>query len=66
MYDRMSGKIRPTKINSINGDNIDMTSLKIVCTHSVAMTMEKKGILIPEEIAKLNSGHSFTLLKLAI
>jgi hypothetical protein len=58
-YLHSTNKIHPIKLNSVNEKEMNVFVFPYICTHAVATTMEKKGMIIPEVI-----NNDLTLLKL--
>ena len=66
MYNKYSKKLHATRIDEIQGGKILYTSFDTLCTHSVATSMENKGILKTEKIGTMHNGLDFNLWCLAI
>lgn len=62
MFDPSSQRIHPVKIND-KTDNMTFDRFPAICTHTVATTMENKGVLISETLVK-DDYRSFVLCKL--
>lgn len=66
LYREITNKVHPAIVESIEGDKVNFKTFPSVCTHNVAMTMMKKGIIAPETITTYSNGSDLKLSKIAI
>jgi formylmethanofuran dehydrogenase subunit B len=53
MYQQFSGKIHAVNVKLKENNEIDVIENKgIICTHNVAMTLQNKGIIVPEVVGQ--------------